>query len=41
MADRAYYLANIRDFLKESLNTIFAKNSKFFLFPITDLTKAS
>lgn len=41
MADRAYYSANIRDFLKESPDTIFAKIAKFFLFPITDLTKAS
>ena len=41
MADRAYYSANIPDFLKESPDTIFAKIAKFFLFPITDLTKAS
>lgn len=41
MADRAYYSANIRDFLKESPDAIFAKIAKFFLFPITDLTKAS
>ena len=41
MTNRAYYSAKIEDFLRESPDEIFAKVAKFFLFPLTDLTKAS
>lgn len=41
MADRAYYSAKTEKFLKESADEIFAKMAKCFIFPITDLTKAS
>ncbi len=41
MVDRAYYTAKTEEFLKEPSDDIFAKIAKFFLFPITDLTKVS